>query len=253
MTKYMKTRDSGKTSISTAIANAVRDGTTLLEVATQWPGYALLHGQCIARYRALVYTTPASPPFNLLTLPGNSFHQAGSRLISWLDAELGRSDRDIKSPNLWLWGDSNTGKSTLLKKLRLAGIRILNAPYEGEYWTRYNDNDYDLVVMDEYGAQYTTLFLRQFTDGTDMEISRKYLDTYPKQRNIPTLICANTNIQQTYSKCNDRTLQALRNRFEEIELVACIGPVYGPDTHPENCHCAGYISDILITKTIITS
>lgn len=219
---YYASRVSKKKAMAVEIAKAVRDGMTMKDICLEFPGYALLHVTSISKYRDVVMEdSDEFVPFEPKVTASPSFHTGGSAVIDWLNNELGKRDRPIKSPNLWICGDSNTGKTTLVQTLAVS-FPTYFMPYDGR-WVEDYSNAVAIVVFEEFGGQYTTLFMRQFCDGSRVKLPRRGRSPFLKTRNTPIIVLSNETIEQVYHNIGYRSLLALKNRFVEIELEAGLG------------------------------
>ncbi len=88
----------------------------------------------------------------------------------------------------------------------------------------YDDNDYDLVVMDEFKGQKSITWMNGFTQGSHFPIHRRY-EGIMKIKNIPIIVLSNYSIEGAYEKVNmfnPERLNSLKNRFEVVNVVKFI-------------------------------
>ncbi len=84
----------------------------------------------------------------------------------------------------------------------------------------YDDDDYDLVVFDEFKGQKTITWMNTFVQGGPQKVYRRY-NSYNKTKNIPVIVLSNYTIQQCYSKTNmfnPERLLPLIGRFNCINI-----------------------------------
>lgn len=87
-----------------------------------------------------------------------------------------------------------------------------------EDWLDGFDNDYDLVVIDEFKGQKTIQFLNEFLQGSRMTLKQKGKQ-YLKEKNVPVIILSNFRLDECYPKAHlDNRLDTLACRLEIIEV-----------------------------------
>ncbi len=141
----------------------------------------------------------------------------------WCNNNLHGSPRHFKQKQLWLWGTTNLGKTSLVMKLKKF-FRIYMIPMDVAHLDDYDDADYDLLVMDEFKGQKSITWMNGFTQGNDFPIHKRYCGTI-KKKNLPIIVLSNYSIEQAYSKVamyNPERLLTLKTRFEVINVVKFI-------------------------------
>ncbi len=81
----------------------------------------------------------------------------------------------------------------------------------------YENNTYDLIVIDEFKGQRKLTWINKFVEGAPMSL-RKKGSQYLKTDNPPVVILSNYNLEQCYSKVKDWRLEPFRARFDFIIL-----------------------------------
>jgi len=144
-----------------------------------------------------------------------------SMIVGWLNANLG-VDRAPKTRQLYIYGDANTGKTTLLNKLQEYFHTFLIPTHEdwyGEYTTRPPPG---LCVADEFkGACFTLQWLNQFVEGSKMYLKVKGGAPRLKTTNPPVIMCSNVSIYHVYRKAIEKNPQmegTIDARWLEIRL-----------------------------------
>lgn len=138
-------------------------------------------------------------------------------LVTWLNENViegKRSNRLFKQGQLWLWGPSNIGKSTMLNNL-MEGLRCYHIPSK-DFYCEWDDKAYDIAVLDEYTGCKTIGWLNQWLEGAKLPLDQKHKPNYIKKFNIPTIICSNLSPVQCYSKVAEVQHQALQNRLQVV-------------------------------------
>lgn len=146
----------------------------------------------------------------------------GLRLTTWLNKNLSSQadPRVFKQEQLWLYGPSNVGKTSILNELG-KHLRIYHIPAK-DYYCEWTDENYDLAALDEYTGSKTLGFLNSWLEGSPLPLDQKNKPNYVKKFNIPTIICSNLSPDQIYAKCKDVQLTALKNR---LEIIYAEGPI----------------------------
>lgn len=95
------------------------------------------------------------------------------KLLEWVNVNV-LQPRAFRSPQLYLWGPPATGKTSFLRLLDTM-LRIYYFPSEA-FYDHYNDDDYDLIVMDEFGPTHDLKPMQEYNkwlDGQVMSIRKK--------------------------------------------------------------------------------
>lgn len=95
-------------------------------------------------------------------------------------------------------------------------------PLGEDFYDTYTDDAYDIIVADEYKCQKTITWLNAFVQGglpLNMRIKGGQIMKY---KNLPVIIASNHSIVEGYSKANYISVDALKTRFTEIEVVNII-------------------------------
>lgn len=117
-----------------------------------------------------------------------------------------------KKRHLWIYGPSNTGKTTMLRnKMRELGEdNFFEIPTNND-WVGYNNHYY--LWMDEYKGQLTVQQLNRICDGgAKMNVKGS---TVQLRWDCQVIILSNYSISECYSKVDATILESLYNRFNE--------------------------------------
>lgn len=137
-----------------------------------------------------------------------------ARVSEWLNQNLFQQ-RPRSSKQAWIHGPTKIGKTTLVAQLEEC-CRVYTMRYnKNDYVDDYDDNLYDLIIMDEYKAQKTVRFLNQFVDGSTMALDQKNSGTL-KKKNLPVIIMSNYSISEAYKNMEEDRLETLERRFEQF-------------------------------------
>jgi len=126
----------------------------------------------------------------------------------------------FKSPQFWIYGPPNTGKSTFIRKLEESGLVGFEIPVNNDFAT-WDDDKYDFAYIDEFKGQLTIQFLNLFLQGSKMTLPGKYVaGGRIKNRNIPVFILSNYTPEEVYHKKSLRDLEPLLCRLRIINLLS---------------------------------
>lgn len=209
----------GKSSKFAVIAQSVMDGKSLLQINETDPGFVLQHKRKLEEYQ--VWVTMKKPRLDLLPWPKVPVPAFGSehQLATWLNANMFHPARPIKSPQLYLFSPPNCGKTTLVTWLSRF-CRIYYMPLLEDFYDFYDDDSYDLVVIDEFKGQKQIQFLNQWLDGQICTVRVKGGQRL-KTRNLPCIILSNWALPDVYSGAIEKHgRDAIRPLEARLEIVS---------------------------------
>jgi hypothetical protein len=137
------------------------------------------------------------------------------RICKWLIKNI-RVARSFKQKQLYIHGPANKGKTHLLECLSQY-LAIYPIP-KSTFVDGYEDNRFDLAVMDEFKAHLTVQFLNEFLQGSNMVLNQKG-KMASKRQNIPVIILSNFSLEECYSKKTNVELAALKCRLKIVEIT----------------------------------
>lgn len=145
------------------------------------------------------------------------------RIICGFLLESVRKNRPPKSPQLWLHGPPNVGKSRLIHWL-YQFLRVWR-PTNEVYHNGYNDR-IDIVVWDEVmpSSCPTLSLLNTMADGYKVALPVKQGPPTLKNVNQPCLVCSNYRPEEIYTKVPPQGMAALRARFRVLEVHRVLDP-----------------------------
>jgi len=205
---------------SDLVAKMIASGSSLKEVADEYPGYFLLNQSKITSFRSFCMSQKATSSLKKLKLP---ISYSGERpeiqsLVEWLNGNL-NNKRPFKAKQLFIYGPPNVGKTTLLSKLGTY-LRIYEMPLHEDFYDLYDDDNFDLVFLDEFKGQKSIGFLNQWSQGYGKLSIKKKGSQGLKMTNLPFIICSNYSIDQCYKEIVNT--DSLKVRFEEIFISELI-------------------------------
>lgn len=207
-----------KTSKSMECANLIQSGCSVREVVLKMPDYALLNLAKIVTFKSYYTNVCSTKSLESLVLPikYEGMCMTTGSIVEWLNGNL-FTTRQFKAKQLWIYGPPNTLKTSLLMRLACY-CRIYTIPLQEDFYDSYDDSAYDLIVADEYKCQKTITFLNDFVQGgLPMNLRIKGGQTM-KKKNLPVIICSNHSIADSYVKAHFVSVDALKSRFNEIEV-----------------------------------
>lgn len=199
------------------IALAIKGGSSLVEIDQMHPGVFLNKKRNIEDYfsfqRLMRRRLEAKPWVDLVTgVETGAFLD----VVAWFNNNMKMQRRPIKTPQLWLWGPPNIGKTTLLAFIS-RHARVYYAPSGEDFFDDYDDDSYDLALFDEFDGKNMNLAnLRKFLDGQQMTL-RKKGSQIAKRKNIPTVFLSNYAIDQVFKSLADKL--SFQVRFLEVNIA----------------------------------
>lgn len=203
------------TSVSTKVAEMVTSGSTLRDIATAHPSYFMLNKKKIEDFRSFVSTVShqqSTVPLKL-PIPYSGHCPATRSIVEWLNTNL-FTTRPFKSQQLYLSAPPNSYKTTLVNTLTRY-CRIYYMPAHEEFYDFYSDDDYDLIVLDEFCGNKKLTFLNAFIQGSPMNVPKKGAQ-YMKIKNLPVIFLSNFTLDECYKNADTGPL---RIRLKEIPLT----------------------------------
>jgi flagellar biosynthesis GTPase FlhF len=189
----------------------------LLELVTTYPGYMLQHQKKVIDFQTLNQnirvTTEPYPGIGDVTNLSPEVQQ----IAKWLNENLPPVKRVLKQKQLYIYGPTNIGKTTLLMKLQ-EHFHTYIVPEEDKFWSNFHDN-YDLCILDEFNGMKTITQLNNFCDGSKVPLTAKHVSAVNKTRNIPVIICSNKSPAEVFcnvAEKNPVVLKAFEERFERV-------------------------------------
>lgn len=125
--------------------------------------------------------------------------------------------RVFKQKQLYVWSDGpDVGKTHMVEQLA-SYCSIFHLP-KSAFVDGYSSGLYDLVVCDEFKAQFTIQFLNEFLQGSNMHLNQKGTGTL-KTDNPPMIFLSNCSLEDCYHKSNHTgQFRALLARFTVVEV-----------------------------------
>lgn len=138
----------------------------------------------------------------------------------WVDLNI-RKDRDPAEKHLYIYGETQLGKTTFVSNLRKA-LKVYEVPYDEDFYDYYEDGLYDLAVLDEFKGNKKIGWLNQFLQGHPFSLRRKGLPAYIKRQNLPVIILSNFDLHFNYKKTLIDKLKPLLRRLTCVHVYTPI-------------------------------
>lgn len=193
---------------------------TLQDVNTDFPGYMIQNRRKVSDYIKLVksFGKQLTPYLGIGNCIGKS--PAIIQVVSWLNNNLPPAVRPFKQSQLWLWGPSDMGKTTLRVELS-KHFRAYNVCDEDKWWSGF-DQSHEIAFFEEFNGSKTLSQMKTFLDGSEVPLAQKGEDPIMKDKNIPVIILSNMAPEEVYSKAaneHPESFKALINRLKVIHLT----------------------------------
>jgi hypothetical protein len=158
----------------------------------------------------------------------NKWNEEDKEIAKWLNKNI-KKPRVFKQKHLYIWGETNHGKSTLLNNLA-EYLRIYDIPKEEDFYDFYEDGKFDLMSFDEFRGGKRPSSLNRFIDGSPYTFRKKGTQAI-KTDNLPLIILANDPLSMIYSKFkknNPNMYEAFEKRFKIICVLDFIQVLLKP-------------------------
>jgi len=230
VTAFLKARKEKKSTKSNAIAAMMMAGKTREEINELEPGFVMMHSRRLDEYEAWLQTLKEEPKAKWERLPDDYDLHHDEQIAGWLNGNLFQP-RKLKQPQLYLFGDANMGKTTLITNLSRF-CRIYYIPPDEDFYCDFDNDRYDLAIIDEFKGQKTIQWLNRWLDGQPFPLRRKGKPAYLKTKNIPTIIISNYPLETIYRKrveSNSAALDPLNSRLDVIKATSPINVLYSDE------------------------
>lgn len=193
---------------------------TLQDVNTDFPGYMIQNRRKVSDYIKLVksFGKEITPYLGIGNCIGRS--PAIVQVVSWLNNNLPPIVRPFKQSQLWLWGPSDMGKTTLRMEIS-KHFKAYNVCDEDKWWSGF-DQSHEIAFFEEFNGSKTLSQMKTFLDGSEIPLAQKGEDPITKDKNIPVIILSNMPPEEVYSKANNEhplSFQALLSRLKVIHVT----------------------------------
>lgn len=154
--EYLNSVTNKQSTKSDRMIKMLQDGKTFDDLVAEEPGFTMMNKRKLEEAEAyfVVKRMKASLkewPKEGLDLEAFTGNAEDITIAHWLNENM-LTTRILKAAQLYITGGVNLGKTTFLMNLAKY-FRIYYIPFNEDFWCDYNDNDYDLAVLDEFKGQ----------------------------------------------------------------------------------------------------
>lgn len=225
---YIKQTEQHKTTASAKITEAINTGESLRDIRNNFAPFMLLHSKQVTQfyndYHSDLLEIEAEKKWSKIirldadTPPGSAYQQAidNAQIARWITRNTIDKRYQFRDSNLWIYGETKIGKTTLVETLKNAGCNICNIDYGTPFYDGLTDKT-QLIVFDEYKAQRTITEMNKLCDGSTGRYNIKG-GSFLKTKPIPVLVLSNFSIQEAYHNSDQKHLETLINRFDVIHV-----------------------------------
>jgi len=218
--EFLSEKKEGKEKIGSSVALMLQEGKSLIQINKEQPGYVLQHKRKIEEYQSWIQKKNYKPAktwtiLSLMTLSGPNY-----KIAKWLNRNLFQQ-RPYGAKDLFIHGTTQLGKTSLIIKLQ-EFCRIYLVPLTEDWYDHYNDEDFDLAVMDEFKGHKTLFFMNEWCQGAPMYLKKRGIAGYTKKVHIPTIIVSNYSLSDCYAKAlseHSMCLEPLKRRLKQVEVI----------------------------------
>jgi Geminivirus Rep catalytic domain len=227
---YLEAAKGKKNTKTAVVARLVMEGDSLQAILQKEPAFYMMHGPKIKAFKTEydLMKSQKRKDFTerIMELSELEWNASMTRVIDWLYRNVRVQERKFKKRQLYISGPTNYGKSSFFNKEGLEQyLRIYWVPMNEDYYDFYNDDNYDLIVFDEFKAHKKIQWMNSFVQGGTVCLRIKGGQVL-KQKNLPVIILSNYTLEECYHKASakgDPGFTALKARFNSVELEA---PIY---------------------------
>lgn len=227
-----------KSSTFAMVEADLRDGAPIPEIEMAHPGFVLRHLRMMEAYRSYrerteirtreitwgqVRALAAKDSCPELGQETASADPSNVLIADWLNGNV-CVNRSFKQPQLWIWGETNLGKSSLAEWL-LRHVRVYFPPLGENFYDEWEEELYDLVVFDEFKAQKKITWMNAFLQGSPFSMAVKG-GQRKKLRNLPVIILSNFSPENCYWRAAPESIAPLVARLLVVHVQDFIKIVF---------------------------
>lgn len=191
--------------INKMIAEKILAGSSIPDLIREHPGFCLQNHKKITEFRN--YCTMMIRQSTLVPWTQVDSSQVTDErtleIVGWINSNV-KCERSFKQAQLYLHSPPNMNKTSLVMFLA-SRLRVYYVARE-EFYTDYDDDQYDMIVYDEF--VYRDLqTLNQILDGQEVRLRTKGGQVL-KRKNLPVIILSNFSPHQLFKPTECETLLA---------------------------------------------
>jgi len=208
-------------SVGAHVESILQSGGGLREIQEARPGYLVNALQRVERYQAWMLAERTRSRATCWDPCHAADADCGQdvEIAEWLNAAILKT-RERKSPQLWLYGPPNTGKTALLMWLEEA-VRVMWLTHSEQFYDQWHPDTFDLIAIDEFHGQQKLQFLNLLLDGSPMIMPCKGGQRM-KATPLPVIVCSNGSPTTCYSRVSSCWTDALLARLIVVNVTTFI-------------------------------
>lgn len=136
-------------------------------------------------------------------------------IAEWLNKNMFK-ERPFKQEQLYIYGQKNLGKTTLVRWLENFAC-VYWMPTSEDFYDMYSEDFHDLIVLDEFRGEKRITELNQWLQGSEMNLRKKGSQSI-KRKNLSMIILSNFSPEE----CYENMLKDESNRVKDkIDTFKC--------------------------------
>lgn len=191
------------------------------EYVNEFPGYFIQHQKKVIDFISLAQTIncEVEPYYGL-----NDYSKKNSQtkqVCEWLENNLWPNKRQPRQKQLYIYGPTAIGKTTILSRLQDSFATYLVAEEaNAAFWTDFHDN-FELAIFDEFNGCKTIHQMNAFVEGNRVKLAGKGIGGVVKKRNIPIIVCSNKSPQEVYHNVAEKSPATMKAFMDRFVIVDC--------------------------------
>lgn len=209
------TKSTGSRGVSNEVATRLQSGASLRSLVTDFPGFCLLNKRKCEEFATFCATSNLPPKTAWPGIWTDSPQLPTREIVRWCQRNLfPPTPRKHSQPQLMIVGATLHQKTSFARRLE-EFARIYWVPNEENFDDFYNDEDFDLIVFDEFRGQRSVTWLNSWLDGSTINVRKKGSQGL-KRANLPFIILSNDVLSRWIPLASD--LPLVRRRLEGVVL-----------------------------------
>ncbi len=204
------------------IAKTIMDGQRAIqELMADFPGFLLVNQRKVVDFINLCDDIDQSKR-PLLKLPEvlqvGALTQKQTLVLKFIVRIQTQSWNTEHLPHLRIEGSTGIGK-TYLVQLLSKFLRVYSVVYETTWWDNFNEDAFDIIVLDEYKSQKKIQLLNRVADGAMVPLPRRGTRPYILKSRVPILILSNFSWEESYPNVSMNSpvlIEAAKRRFPSV-------------------------------------
>ncbi len=213
--KAVMNKKNGRSDI---VAQELLDGKSIDDITEEYPGFTMINLSKLTHFIQFVDKKRKHDALEtrIPLYETNNITHADQVIVEWLNKNIRRT-RHFKQPQLWIYStEPNMGKTSFINFLN-EHLSIHHLMKWEDFDDMYQDNCYDLIVIDEFEGQRKLGWMNELLQGGTMPLRRKG-EQYIKNQNLPILIASNQTPSICYQNCTTSRITTLLTRLKVINI-----------------------------------